>query len=59
MLLFVKAAQAQDLAVQVDRFEVVGNSLLTPSQLQQTLPDAKGSMTLLEIQKVAQSLQDA
>lgn len=59
VLLFVKTAQAQDLAVQVERFEVVGNSLLTPSQLQQTLPDAKGSMTLLEIQKVAQKLQEA
>ena len=59
LLLFIEGVCAQELAVRIERFEVVGNSLLTPAQLQQTLSGAKGNMTLLEIQKVAQNLQEA
>ena len=54
-----QASTAQELSADVDRYELVGNSLLSQSQIQSAINGATGKLTLSDIQRTAQRLQEA
>jgi hemolysin activation/secretion protein len=50
---------AQELSADVDRYELIGNTLLSPAQVESAISGATGKLTLADIQKTAQRLQEA
>ena len=57
--LFGQVCASQELSADVDRYELIGNTLLSQAQIQSAISGATGKLTLADIQKTAQRLQEA
>jgi hypothetical protein len=59
IVLFSQVCASQELSAEVDWYELIGNTLLSQTQIQSAINGATGKLILANIQENARRLQEA